>query len=93
MCCGPEHEYLRRRRDQDRWRGVQGGSHAYTFTDSVPVTCAYSCAIASAYCCANEYVRAYTVSYSYAYGHSDAIADQCAYCGTYEVGISPCFEL
>ena len=25
--------------------------------------------------------------------YSDAIADQCAYCGTYEVGISPCFEL
>ena len=24
---------------------------------------------------------------------SDTIADQCAYCGTYEVGISPCFEL
>ena len=24
---------------------------------------------------------------------TDAIADQCAYCGTYEVGISPCFEL
>ena len=93
VCCGPEHEHLRRRRDQDRWRGVQGGGYAYAFADSVPITCADSCAIAGTYCCANEHVRAYTVAYSYAYGYSDAIADQCAYCGTYEVGISACFEL
>ena len=93
VCCGPEHEHLRRRRDQDRWCGVQGGGYAYAFADSVPITCADSCAIAGTYCCANEHVRAYTVAYSYAYGYSDAIADQCAYCSTYEVGISPCFEL
>ena len=83
MCCGPEHEYLRRRRDQDRWCGVQGGGYAYAFADSVPITCADSCAIAGTYCCANEHVRAdsgpYICAHSCADRSTNALSDIDAY--------------
>ena len=71
VCCGPEHEHLRRRRDQDRWRGVQGGGYAYAFADSVPITCTHCGSDHGAYCYANEHVRADSGPYIYAHDCAD----------------------